>query len=262
MSGAKTVILDAGHGGSDPGAVYMDRKEKDDALALTLAVGEQLTRDGIRVLYTRVNDLYDTPLEKAEMANRSEADYFVSIHRNAMPVPGSASGSQVLVYEDSGVPALMAEQISRKLAEAGFQDLGIQERPGLIVLRRTQMPAVLVEAGFIDNEKDNQFFDENFAAIAKAIAEGIEGTIAALENQQPEYYQVQVGAYRERGPAQRLREELQKKNLPAFLVYDDGYYKVRVGAFLNMDNGANMERRVRAMGYPTILVKERAIGVV
>lgn len=64
MAGVKTVILDAGHGGSDPGAVYMGRKEKDDALALTLAVGEQLTRDGIRVLYTRVNDVYDTPLER------------------------------------------------------------------------------------------------------------------------------------------------------------------------------------------------------
>ena len=56
-------------------------------------------------------------------------------------------------------------------------------------------------------------------------------------------------------------EELAGKGLPAFLVYDDGLYKVRVGAFLNMDNGANMERMVRAMGYPTVLVKERAMGL-
>lgn len=171
--------MDAGHGGADPGAAYMGRKEKDDALALTLAVGNKLQQDGIRVLYTRVNDVYHTPLEKAEIANRSGADYFVSIHRNAMPVPGSASGAQVLVYEDAGVPAMMAENIGRRLTEAGFQDLGIQERPGLIVLRRTQMPAVLVEAGFIDNEKDNEFFDENFDKIAQAIADGIEDTIQA-----------------------------------------------------------------------------------
>lgn len=261
MAGVKTVILDAGHGGSDSGAVYMGRKEKDDALALTLAVGEQLTRDGIRVLYTRVNDVYDTPLEKAQMGNESGADYFVSIHRNAMPVPGSASGAQVLVYEDSGIPALMAENISRKLAEAGFKDLGIEERPGLIVLRRTKLPAVLVEAGFIDSEGDNEFFDRNFEAVARAIAEGIEETIRAQENERPEYYQVQVGAYRQREPAERLKEELAGKGLPAFLVYDDGLYKVRVGAFLNMDNGANMERMVRAMGYPTVLVKERAMGL-
>ena len=187
MADRKTVILDAGHGGADPGAAYMGRKEKDDALALTLAVGNKLQQDGIRVLYTRVNDVYHTPLEKAEIANRSGADYFVSIHRNAMPVPGSASGAQVLVYEDAGVPAMMAENIGRRLTEAGFQELGIQERPGLMVLRRTQMPAVLVEAGFIDNEKDNEFFDENFDKIAQAIADGIEDTIQAQENAKPEY---------------------------------------------------------------------------
>ena len=259
MADRKTVILDAGHGGADPGAAYMGRKEKDDALALTLAVGNKLQQDGIRVLYTRVNDVYHTPLEKAEIANRSGADYFVSIHRNAMPVPGSASGAQVLVYEGAGVPAMMAENIGRRLTEAGFQDLGIQERPGLIVLHRTQMPAVLVEAGFIDNEKDNEFFDENFDKIAQAIADGIEDTIQAQENAKPEYYQVQVGAYRQRGPAEQLTQELQARGLPAFLVFDDGYYKVRVGAFLNMDNGVNMERILRSMGYPTILVKERAV---
>ena len=54
-------------------------------------------------------------------------------------------------------------------------------------------------------------------------------------------------------------DELQARGLPAFLVFDDGYYKVRVGAFLNMDNGVNMERILRSMGYPTILVKERAV---
>ena len=94
------------------------------------------------MLYTRVNDVFDTPLEKAQMGNQSGADYFISIHRNAMPIPGSASGAEVLVYEDEGVPALLAENISRNLTEAGFADLGVKERPGLIVLRRTQMPAV------------------------------------------------------------------------------------------------------------------------
>ncbi len=59
---------------------------------------------------------------------------------------------------------------------------------------RLEMPAVLVEAGFIDNEKDNEFFDENFDKIAQAIADGIEDTIQAQENAKPEYYQVQVGA--------------------------------------------------------------------
>lgn len=235
MAERKTVIIDAGHGGANPGAVYMGRQEKDDALRLALAVGNLLEQSGVNVLYTRVNDVFDTPLEKAQMGNQSGADYFISIHRNAMPIPGSASGAEVLVYEDEGVPALLAENISRNLTEAGFADLGVKERPGLIVLRRTQMPAVLVEAGFIDNPEDNRFFDDNFENIAKAIANGVLETIRQQQMARPEYYQVQVGAYRDRVPADRLLKELESRGLPAFIVNDDGYYKVRVGAFLNMD---------------------------
>ena len=242
MAERKTVIIDAGHGGANPGAVYMGRQEKDDALRLALAVGNLLEQSGVNVLYTRVNDVFDTPLEKAQMGNQSGADYFISIHRNAMPIPGSASGAEVLVYQDEGGPALLAENISRNLTEAGFADLGVKERPGLIVLRRTQMPAVLVEVGFINTDADNELFDSRFDEIAR-----------------PEYYQVQVGAYRDRVPADRLLKELESRGLPAFIVHDDGYYKVRVGAFLNMDNAANMERILRNMGYPTLMVREQAV---
>ena len=239
MAERKTVIIDAGHGGANPGAVYMGRQEKDDALRLALAVGNLLEQSGVNVLYTRVNDVFDTPLEKAQMGNQS--------------------GAEVLVYQDEGVPALLAENISRNLTEAGFADLGVKERPGLIVLRRTQMPAVLVEAGFIDNPEDNRFFDDNFENIAKAIANGVLETIRQQQMARPEYYQVQVGAYRDRVPADRLLKELESRGLPAFIVHDDGYYKVRVGAFLNMDNAANMERILRNMGYPTLMVREQAV---
>ncbi|MFQ6972161.1 MAG: N-acetylmuramoyl-L-alanine amidase [Enterocloster aldenensis] len=259
MADIKRVIIDAGHGGEEPGAMYDGRREKDDALRLALAIGQILEKNGVDVVYTRTTDVFDTPLEKAQIANNSGADYFVSIHRNAMPVPGTGSGATVLVYEDAGVPAMLAENIQRNLVQTGFNDLGIQERPGLIVLRRTQMPAVLVEAGFIDNPVDNRFFDENFDAIAQAIADGVLETIRQQEQQRPEYYQVQVGAFGTRMPADRLVRELQAKGLPAFVVYDDGLYKVRVGAFLNMDYAVRMERTLRNLGYPTVLVKERAV---
>ena len=84
-------------------------------------------------------------------------------------------------------------------------------------------------------------------------------TIREQEQQRPEYYQVQIGAFRTRMPAQRLVDELQSRGFPAFMVYDDGLYKVRVGAFLNMDHAVQMERNLRNMGYPTMLVRERAI---
>lgn len=255
MADRKKVIIDAGHGGSDPGATYYGRREKDDTLNLALAVGKILSENGVDALYTRVNDTYNTPFEKAQIANNSGADYFVSLHRNAMPNPNTASGAETLVFENSGVPALMAENINAALQEVGFNNLGVIERPGLVVLRRTEMPAVLVEAGFIDNEADNSFFDRNFQAIAEAIAHGILVTIEEEEAARPEYYQIQTGAYRNRGLADQMLAQLQSQGFPAFLVNEDGIYKVRVGAFLSLDNAAQMERSLRDYGYNTFILK-------
>jgi cell division septation protein DedD len=180
-----TVIIDPGHGGMDPGAVYQGRQEKDDNLRLALAVGELLAGQGVDVLYTRTDDVYDSPYRKAMIANESGADYLISFHRNASPNAGSASGIQTLVYADRGVAAQMARDINRELVALGFRDLGVIERPGLAVLRRSRMPAVLIETGFIDNEADNQKFDEEFEEIAVAIADGILETLRN-EGQLPE----------------------------------------------------------------------------
>ena len=252
-------MIDAGHGGEDPGAVFEGRREKDDALRLALAVGEILEDNGVDVMYTRVTDVYDTPQEKAEIANRSEADYLVSIHRNAMPVPGPASGIMSLVYENGGTVGRLGANINRELAQTGFADLGVVERPGLIILRRSGMPAVLVEAGFIDNPEDNALFDRQFQEVAEAIAGGILETIREENEIRPEYYQVQVGAYRERAMAEEIARELSEEGYPAFYVSQDGYYKVRVGAFLNLDNAARMEMRLRQEGWPVMMVQEPGI---
>ena len=75
---AYSIMLDAGHGGQDPGAVYKGRQEKDDNLKLALAVGKILESNGINVLYTRTTDVYQTPFEKAQLANQAKVDYFIS----------------------------------------------------------------------------------------------------------------------------------------------------------------------------------------
>ncbi len=170
---AYKVVIDAGHGGADPGAVYEGRQEKDDVLALALAVGELLEQNGIDVVYTRTEDVYDTPFEKAMIANNSGADYFVSLHRNAVPTANTATGIETLVFRDGGVAGDIARSINSELENLGFNNRGVIERPNLVVLKRTRMPAVLVEAGFINNEADNAKFDEEFDGIAAAIANGI-----------------------------------------------------------------------------------------
>ena len=167
------IALDAGHGGSDPGAVYKGRQEKDDTLDLTLAVGDILKKNGIDVYYTRTTDEYETPIKKATDANNSGADLFVSIHRNSSENPNQYSGVETLVYSDTGLKAEVARNINNQLEDAGFKNLGVDERKNLVVLKRTKMPAVLVEAGFINNDKDNYLFDEEFDSIAQAIADGI-----------------------------------------------------------------------------------------
>ena len=168
-----TVILDAGHGGSDFGATYQGRQEKDDNLALALAVGDILAANGIDVLFTRTTDIYETPAAKALEGNASGADYFISIHRNSSPIPNQYTGIESLVYNRNSTAAEIARNINRNLEAVGFANQGVNERRNLAVLRRTVMPAVLVEAGFINNDKDNELFDAQFDAIAQAIADGI-----------------------------------------------------------------------------------------
>lgn len=172
-----SVVIDAGHGGSDPGAVYNGRQEKDDVLRLARAVGEILSNSGVDVSYTRIDDRYETPFQKAMDANATGADFLVSIHRNSSATPNTYSGAQTLVFEDSGVRSELARNINNELVALGFRDAGIVERPNLVVLRRSQMPAALVEVGFINNEADNRLLDEKFNEIAQGIADGILTTI-------------------------------------------------------------------------------------
>ena len=107
-----TIVIDAGHGGSDPGAVYEGRREKDDNLSLAIAVGELLSRQGVSVIYTRTTDVYQTPFEKAQMANQADADFFISFHRNSSEEPNQYTGVETLVYDNSGIKQTMAENIN------------------------------------------------------------------------------------------------------------------------------------------------------
>ena len=175
------VTIDAGHGGYDGGANYNGRLEKNDNLEIALAVGELLEQNGIEVGYTRITDVYDSPNEKARIANEQGSDLFVSIHRNSRPNPNTYSGVETLLYEESGLKRDVANAINEELAEVGYNNLGLNVRKDLAVLRRTQMPAVLVEVGFINTDADNQLLDNSFDETVRAIANGIYKTLTGNE---------------------------------------------------------------------------------
>ncbi len=252
-----TIMLDAGHGGYDGGASYNDRLEKDDNLRLVLAVGAILENSGVNVLYSRTEDVYQSPNEKAGIANRSDAGYFISIHRNSSPTPNTYSGVETLVYQDTGIPALFAQNINRELEQVGFANLGTKERPGLAVLRGTNMPAALVEVGFLNTDQDNQLFDERFDDIARAIAEGILQTIqgAALTTEEVAAYHVEVGMFRHRHNAEILANNLQNDSFDCYIMPRNGYYSVCHGAFDSREEAEAQEKILFEAGYETRVVR-------
>ena len=110
---SKTIIIDPGHGGFDPGAVYENRKEKDDNLRLALAVGQELQNAGYQIIYTRTDDRYDSPYDKAQIANSAGGDLFLSFHRNFAETPDLYQGVQALVYDKNPL-ALRVAKMSMK----------------------------------------------------------------------------------------------------------------------------------------------------
>ena len=174
------VVIDAGHGGNNPGAVYQGRQEKDDTLALSLAVGRILEQNGVSVYFTRTDDVYESPGQKAMEANAVGGNYFVSIHRNSGTYPNQYTGVVTLVYSRYGEAARLAENINDRLEQIGFENNGVVERTNLAVLRQTEMPAVVVEVGFINTDEDNRLFDQRFYEVAQAIADGILETVETV----------------------------------------------------------------------------------
>lgn len=261
-----SIMMDAGHGGQDPGAVYNGRQEKDDALNLTLAVGEILQNNGINVEYTRTTDVYLTPIARAREANNANVDLFISIHRNSFPRDNEVSGVESLVYNLSGLKLEIAEEINEQLEAEGFVNLGVKARPNLVVLRRTKMPAVLVEVGFINSDTDNELFDASFSAIAQAIAFAILDVLEEKDlipdtnndsnpsNTSNPIYRIQVGAFRNRNYANRLLNELLEMDFPAYIDDSGEFYRVGVGGYGSLNEAVQMERRLKQEGYQTLII--------
>jgi len=278
------IVIDPGHGGNDSGATYKGRREKDDVLRLGLEVGKVLQKNGEDVYYTRVSDTYNTHLEKAEMGNKVNADFFLSLHRNSTNTANSANGAEATVYEVSGLREEMANELLKGLEKIGYSNRGILARPDAIILRRTKMPTLVLDVGFIDNEGDNAIFDEKFYPLAREIAMAILTVLRKeepsnenenLENsensnsmedeitqdvpqkleegQRRPLYRVQVGAFRNYQNAVRFLNQLQNEGYPAFILLENDIYRIQVGAYELLDNAIRMEQQLRSRGYNTFI---------
>jgi N-acetylmuramoyl-L-alanine amidase len=175
----RLIVVDAGHGGKDPGAMSPPRPGKPQLVEkhLTLDIAFRLKRlleeAGYKVVMTRTEDVYVPLPDRVAIANNLRADAFVSVHLNSFPQPGAQWGTEVYFWTPQSYP--LAESIYRNLlAIIGRKGNGIRQRQ-LYVVRHTIMPSVLVEPCYLNHPEEEELLrDENFREkIAYAICRGI-----------------------------------------------------------------------------------------
>ena len=211
---AKKVYINPGHSDTDPGAVGYETERR-----LNVKVS-QLQRDHLLANYiceVRMNPGSMGNLAAiAADANNWGADLFVSNHFNA----GCGDGYEALVYGEDRVS--LGKIFEKHVLAAGQNSRGVKLRPDLAVLRQTEMPAVLNEGAFVDNQKDIADWNEDAelgklaVAYAQAAAE-----VLNLERKTPlenVLYRVQVGAYRDAANAQTMQEKLKAAGFDGIIV--------------------------------------------
>lgn len=179
----RSITLDAGHGGKDPGAVGpKGLREKDVALAVTLRLGSMLSAAGMGVNYTRTDDRFLELYERADLANEAGSDFFLSIHCNSASNRG-ASGFEVFTapgQNDGDELATFlfvdyARAFPSKLKRIDDKDGDPDKEANFTVLRRTKMPAVLFELDFISSPSVEKWLGDelNQIAMAEALCDGL-----------------------------------------------------------------------------------------
>ena len=178
----KIIVLDAGHGGKDAGALSKDDSvyEKNVILAILLEVKELLDKENIKVYYTRLGDDKVFLRPRVELANAVDCDYFISIHCNASgsTKPGGTEifyyGTEFKQVSTKALATIFSEEIEKatSLRNRGLVSL---KKDDVFILNHSQVPAVLIETGYMTNLKDLEYMNQkvNQKAIARGIYNGI-----------------------------------------------------------------------------------------
>jgi N-acetylmuramoyl-L-alanine amidase len=179
----KIIIVDPGHGGSDPGAVAGNIKEKDLNLQVAKILTDMLKEAGANVYMTRKDDRYVGLYTRAAIANNLNADLFISIHHNASS-NSAAKGVMTLFYPSSKKQKMNGQKFAQIVQKNMVNDLnapdwGIIARPNLVVTRETRMPAALAELGFMSTKSElerlvtYEFQEQAAKSLYKSIIEAL-----------------------------------------------------------------------------------------
>lgn len=217
------VFIGVGHGGSDPGAVANNTKEKDLNLSIAKACRDELKRHGIEVKMSRAKDENDPLMEEIKECNAFSPDLAVDIHNNA----GGGDGAEAFYHYGGGKSKTLAENILSEIVKAGQNSRGAKIRKNSSgkdyygFIRETSAPAVIVECAFVDNAQDLVILasESQRKTMGEAIAKGILRTLGVA-------------------------------------IKGDTLYRVQVGAYLLKSNAEAMQRKIKAVGFDAFIVKE------
>lgn len=155
----KVVVIDAGHGGRAPGATKQGVKEKDIDLAIVLQLKEIMdaSEENIGVYYTRTDDSNPTFDQRVQLANKSDANLFISVHNNSIRSGRMTGthGTQVM-YDESSESSRRLAQICLETvtAEIGSKNKGLVEGDSIYIIRTSEVPVALIEVGFMTNQEE------------------------------------------------------------------------------------------------------------
>lgn len=217
------VFIGVGHGGSDPGAVANNTKEKDLNLAIALACRDELARHGVSVKVSRTTDENDPISEEIKECNAYSPDLAIDIHNNA----GGGDGAEVFYHYGGGKGKTLAENILAEIVKVGQNSRGAKIRKNSSgkdyygFIREVAAPAVIVECAFVDNSTDIQILstESQRKAMGVAIAKGILRTLGIeIQGEKSTLYRVQVGAYLVKANAEAMQKKIKAVGFDAFIV--------------------------------------------
>lgn len=275
------VVIDAGHGGRDPGNIASSSKKVNEKylnLEIALLVGDYITKNmnNVNIIYTRKTDKSVSLEDRVYIANLKNANYFISIHANSSELK-HIHGCRVHIHNGNfGESKNLAKKIVRQMnMTAGRKNLGVQDSrqrgSHYFVLENTTMPAVLVECGFMTNKAEEKFLnsEKGKKLIALAIYKGFKDFInnknnsitekkqtIKKNNKNQQLYKVQIRASTEIIPKHKFK----KLNMTVEeVVYTEGIFKYKyfVGNENSFANAEKIRKKVISKGFKDAFIVKK-----
>ncbi|MCA0171324.1 N-acetylmuramoyl-L-alanine amidase [Bacillus sp. RAR_GA_16] len=262
------VVIDPGHGGSDPGATYKNFQEKNFNLAISQMVHDRLlSKYQVEVVLTRETDKTVELKKRTDLSNAIKADFFLSIHNNA----SGGSGFETFIYNGQ-VPnetIQLQTTIHNKIADNILKKYKIldrgKKRANFFVLRETKMNALLIEVLFVDNDQDLKlltnpsFIMDISSVIADATAQALKLPVKSKPIEDT-LYKVIAGSFRDRENAEEHLSKLIQKGFGGFIfstvVDKKTFYRVQVGAFREKNNAEDLVGKLTKAGFDSFILVE------